>query len=98
MCSNSSLPKITFVTDEELERRSEVEKARRWVMTLLSLRPVRHCPRRASRLSGTYLPDDFSYDAWRGQCLTGRRDRQMLTKMIACRSKGNLLEGGERVA
>jgi len=21
-----------------------------------------------------YLPDDFSFDAWRGQCLTGRRD------------------------
>ena len=37
---------------------------------------VRHCPRQASQLSGTYPPDDFSCDAWRGQCLTGRRDRQ----------------------
>lgn len=35
MSSNSSLPKITFVTDEELERRSEVEKVRRLPMTLL---------------------------------------------------------------
>ena len=40
----------------------------------LSLRPVRHCPRQASKLksSGRYVP--LSCDAWRGQCLTGRRD------------------------
>jgi len=35
---------------------------------------VRHVPRQASQLSGTYLPDDFSCDAWRGTYLTGRRD------------------------
>jgi hypothetical protein len=29
----------------------------------VSLRPVRQCPRQASTLSGTYLPDDFSCDA-----------------------------------
>jgi hypothetical protein len=27
-----------------------------------------------SQLSCTYLPDDFSCDAWRGTCLTRRRD------------------------
>jgi hypothetical protein len=41
---------------------------------VLSPRPVRHGPRQASQLSGTYLPDDFSSDAWRGPCLTGRGD------------------------
>jgi hypothetical protein len=25
-----------------------------------------------------YLLDDFSCDAWRGQCLTGRRDKAFL--------------------
>jgi len=42
---------------------------------VLSLRPVRQCPRQAPQLCGTYLPDDFSRDAWRGHCLTGRGDR-----------------------
>ena len=40
----------------------------------LSPHPVRHVPRQASQISGTYLPDDFSCDAWRGTCLTGRGD------------------------
>jgi hypothetical protein len=41
---------------------------------ILSLRPVRHGPRQASQLSGTYLPDDFGCDAWRRPRLTGRGD------------------------
>ena len=40
----------------------------------LSPRPARHAPPQASQLSGTQLPDDFSCDAWRGPCLTGRGD------------------------
>jgi hypothetical protein len=36
----------------------------------VSLRQVRHVQRKASQLSGTYLPDDFSCDAWRWTCLT----------------------------
>jgi len=40
----------------------------------LSLRLVRHVPRQASQLSGMCLPNDFSCDAWRGTCLTRRRD------------------------
>ena len=46
---------------------------------LVSPRPVRHGPRQASQLSGTYLPDDFSCDAWRGPCLTGRGGRERRT-------------------
>jgi hypothetical protein len=43
---------------------------------VLSPRPLRHVPRQASQLSGMYLPDDFSYDAWRGTCLSGRGDKK----------------------
>jgi hypothetical protein len=55
-------------------------KASSWIMvsvyvSMVSPRLVRQCPGQASRLSGTYLPDDFSPDAWRGHCLTGRGDR-----------------------
>jgi hypothetical protein len=43
--------------------------------SIVSPRPVRHVQRQASQLSDTYLPDDFSCDAWRWICLTGRGDR-----------------------
>jgi hypothetical protein len=40
-----------------------------------SLRPVRHVQHQASQLSGTWLPDHFSCDAWCWTCPTGRGDR-----------------------
>ena len=63
------------------------------VQPLLSLRPVRHVPRQASqlKLSGSYVP--LSCDAWRGACLTGRRDTvatvRLLTSPIAYRQASN---------
>ena len=54
--------------------RSEDPLAQCAAVAGLSHRLVRHGPRHASQLSGTYLPDDFSYDAWRGPFLTGRWD------------------------
>jgi len=40
----------------------------------ISLRPVRHSPRQASQLNSSGRNVPLSRNAWRGLCLTGRRD------------------------
>jgi hypothetical protein len=41
---------------------------------LVSPRPVRHFPRQAWQLKPRFCLTTFSCDAWRGKCLTERRD------------------------
>jgi len=56
---------------------------------------VKHCPRQASqlKLSGKYVL--LSCNAWRGQCLTGRRDNTLSQgKQTLAAPKTGVWQGG----